>query len=480
MHNNPTPTSNSALASQFGTAVMQQLPYEPTSEQLTLIAAMAHFVWRSQERSVMLLRGYAGTGKTSMMGAMVQALGGMGVKVVLMAPTGRAAKVLADSAGMPAHTIHRKIYQQGSFPEGAFTLRDNLHTRTLFIVDEASMVANDSGAGSVFGQGRLLDDLVQYCYNGKGCRLMLMGDDAQLPPVGQAGSPALQAQVLEAYGLHVYDVKLTQVARQARESGILHNATLLRQAITQGPVAAPVLQLAGYTDIQAVTGEFLLETLSDAIDRDGLEQTIVVTRSNRRASLFNQGIRNSILYREDELSSGDMVLVAKNNYFWTRDYEGIDFIANGDMLRVRRMRGEVEERYGLRFAQATLELVDHEGIEVDCKVILDCLASDAPALSAAQSERLYREVLDELPGNKRERFAALRQHPYYNALQLKWAYAVTAHKAQGGQWMNVFVDLGSIVPDALPSLDFHRWLYTAMTRARRSLWLVNSPLPTQD
>ncbi len=264
-------------------------------------------------------------------------------------------------------------------------------------------------------QGRLLDDLIQWTYNGRGCRLMLMGDDAQLPPVGQIHSPALQAGVLEAYGLHVYDMKLRQVARQAQESGILHNATLLRREIEQGPVSAPTLQLQGFDDIQAVTGEFLLEQLSDAIDRDGLSETIVVTRSNRRATLFNQGIRNSILYREDELNGGDIVLVAKNNYYWVRDYEGIDFIANGDMLRVRRLHGEIEERYGLRFANATLELIDHEGVEVDCKVILDCLQSDSPALTTEQSERLYQEVLAELPGNKRERFAAMRQHHYFNA-----------------------------------------------------------------
>lgn len=478
----PEPVDGSDVAvSAFGADVMAMLPFEPNSDQVTMIAAFAHFLARGGDRAAFLLNGYAGTGKTSVAGAIVRTLTMRGQKTVLLAPTGRAAQVFSEYSGHPAYTIHRKIYRQNGYLDNGFSLAENKHTNTVFIVDEASMISNSQGfEGASFGSGRLLDDLVRYVYAdpASGCRLMLMGDSAQLPPVGQTESPALSAQVLGGYGLRVYDIWLTQIARQAAQSGILYNATTVRRMLTTAQMAPPELQLTGFDDVEAVTGEFLLEKISDCYDSCGLDDTIIVTRSNRRAKLFNGAVRNQILYRDDELVNGDMLLVAKNNYFWAADYKEIDFIANGDVACVKRVWGDVEERYGLRFAQVTLEFPDHGGVEVEAKIILDSLMSDTPALTREQNERMYNELMQELQGDKRTRYRALKANPYFNALQVKFAYAVTCHKAQGGQWSNVFVDMGSIMPDALGTLDFMRWLYTAMTRARRHLYLINCPLAT--
>ena len=305
-----------------------------------------------------------------------------------------------------------------------------------------------------------------------------MGDVAQLPPVGQSESPALNAEFLRSYALQIYSVNLKQIARQAAESGILFNATILRNVMESGVLCAPKLELLRFDDIDNVTGEFLLETISDSYDRDGMSETIVVTRSNKRATLFNRGIRNSILYREDELVSDDMLLVSKNNYYWANDYEQIDIIANGDVVRVKRVWGEIERRYGLDFANVTVEFPDHGNTEMDVKIILNCLSSDTPALTTAQNEMLYTSVMAELTGDKRTRYRELKKNPYFNALQVKYAYAITCHKAQGGQWQNVFIDMGAIMPDAFTQLDFYRWLYTAITRARSQVYLINCPLDT--
>ena len=457
---------------QLAVDVLRELPYDPNDEQMLVIVALAHFLLYAPERSVFILGGYAGTGKTSLTGAIVKALNHQGVKSVLMAPTGRAAHIFSDYSGHPAYTIHRKIYRQQGYGIDAFGLGDNKHTNTVFIVDEASMISNTND-GSIFGSGRLLEDLVGYVYNGLGCKLVLMGDNAQLPPVGQLVSPALDDDILRSLGLTTYGVFLQQIARQAEESGILHNATLLRQAMEDGVLGRPHFDLDGMEDIQTVSSEFLLETISDCYDRDGMGETIIVTRSNKRATLFNMGVRNSILYREDLLVNDDMLLVAKNNYYWARDYEQLDFIANGDVCRVRRVWGEIEHKYGLRFANVTVEFPDHDGVEMDCKIVVDCLLSDTPALNKEQSDRLFNEVWEELMGDKRERYKQLKEHPYFNALQVKYAYAVTCHKAQGGQWRNVFIDMGGIMPDAMQSMDFYRWLYTAMTRARDRVYLIN-------
>lgn len=470
-------STTDARSIELATEVVNCLPYEPNDEQMELLAAFAHFMLYGHPQAVMLVNGYAGTGKTSMIGGIVKALTCRGRKTVLLAPTGRAAKVFTEYSGHTAYTIHRKIYRQNSYLSDGFSLAENKHTDTIFIVDEASMISNSS-EGSFFGTGRLLDDLIHYVYSGIGCRLVLMGDVAQLPPVGQSESPALNAEFLRSYALQIYSVNLKQIARQAAESGILFNATILRNVMESSVLCAPKLELLRFDDIDNVTGEFLLETISDSYDRDGMSETIVVTRSNKRATLFNSGIRNSILYREDELVSDDMLLVSKNNYYWANDYEQIDFIANGDVVRVKRVWGEIERRYGLDFANVTVEFPDHSNTEMDVKIILNCLSSDTPALTAAQSEMLYTSVMAELTGDKRTRYRELKKNPYFNALQVKYAYAITCHKAQGGQWQNVFIDMGAIMPDAFTQLDFYRWLYTAITRARSQVYLINCPLDT--
>lgn len=466
------------LVQNFGRAVLSHLPYEPNREQTMLIASLSFFCINQEPESLLLINGYAGTGKTSLTGALVRALADFGKKTVLLAPTGRAAKVFSEYSGHSAFTIHRKIYRQKSYsPEyGNFLLAENKHVDTFFIVDEASMIPNASAEGAVFGTGRLLDDLIHYVYSGVRCHLILLGDNAQLPPVGFTESPALSVEQLRSYGLKVYETQLTLIARQNEGSGILHNATLLRNNMScRENLVKPVLHLSEYNDIEVLSGEYMSETISDCYDRDGLNETIVITRSNKRATMFNAGIRNQILYREDELVSGDMLLVAKNNYFWSEQYEELDFIANGDVARVSRVRG-THKMYGFRYADVTLEFPDHNNIEVDAKVILDGLFSDSPALSREQSERLFTEIYAELEGDKRTRYKALKQNPYFNALQVKYAYTVTCHKAQGGQWKNVFIDMGYIPEDAFTSLDFYRWLYTAITRARSHVYLINFPL----
>ena len=466
------------LVQNFGSAVLSHLPYEPNREQTMLIASLSFFCINQEPESLLLINGYAGTGKTSLTGALVRALADFGKKTVLLAPTGRAAKVFSEYSGHSAFTIHRKIYRQKSYsPEyGNFLLAENKHVDTFFIVDEASMIPNASAEGAVFGTGRLLDDLIHYVYSGVRCHLILLGDNAQLPPVGFTESPALSVEQLRSYGLKVYETQLTLIARQNEGSGILHNATLLRNNMScRENLVKPVLHLSEYNDIEVLSGEYMSETISDCYDRDGLNETIVITRSNKRATMFNAGIRNQILYREDELVSGDMLLVAKNNYFWSEQYEELDFIANGDVARVSRVRG-THKMYGFRYADVTLEFPDHNNIEVDAKVILDGLFSDSLALSREQSERLFTEIYAELEGDKRTRYKALKQNPYFNALQVKYAYTVTCHKAQGGQWKNVFIDMGYIPEDAFTSLDFYRWLYTAITRARSHVYLINFPL----
>ncbi len=468
---------------KFGEIMLGFLSYEPNASQSMLIAAFSRFCLFSPSDSVFLLNGYAGTGKTSMTGALVKALSYINRKTILLAPTGRAAKVFSEYSGASAFTIHRKIYRQKSYsPEyGNFSIAENKYSNAVFIVDEASMIGNAAAAeGAAFGTGRLLDDLVHYVYSGNNCRLIILGDNAQLPPVGFDESPALSEKVLAGYGLNVFPFSLTDVVRQGQDSGVLENATRFRNAIdrmqrgTLLQLLAPRLRLSGYHDIEMLSSEYLLEKISDCYDRDGIADTIIITRSNKRATLFNLGIRNQILYREDELVSGDLLLVAKNNYFWSEEYEQMDFIANGDMARVSRVRGS-HKMYGFRFADVTLEFPDHE-VEIDAKVILDALTTDAPALTREQSDRLFIEVQQELEGDKRARYRALKKHPYFNALQVKYGYTVTCHKAQGGQWRNVFIDMGAIPDDSLVSIDFYRWLYTALTRASKHVYLINSRL----
>lgn len=460
----------------FVKQIKANLPFQPNAEQEQVLEALAGFLLSPQTDNLFLLTGYAGTGKTSLVGALVKTLDSLQQKVVLLAPTGRAAKVFAHKAGHAAYTIHKKIYRQRSFSNETdnFTLSDNLHQHTLFLVDEASMIANEGLSGNVFGSGRLLDDLVQYVYSGQGCRMLLTGDTAQLPPVGEEESPALSPAMLEGYGLHVHTASLTQVARQLNDSGILFNATRLRHILSEEAYFDfPKLRLQGFADIRRLPGSELIDSLSASYDRVGMEETMVICRSNKRANLYNIGIRNTILYREEELSSGDWLLVAKNNYFWTEGNKELDFIANGDIAVVRRVR-RTREMYGFRFADVTLSFPDYDDWELDATVLLDTLHSDYPALSREENDRLFHNVLEDyadLP-RKADRMKKMKADPHYNALQVKYAYAVTCHKAQGGQWKHIYLDQGYLTEEML-SPDYFRWLYTAFTRATEQLYLVN-------
>ena len=462
----------------LGQQIKTNFPYKPTFEQENVVKILANFLFCRKMDVLFLLKGYAGTGKTSLIGALVKTMDQLEQKCILMAPTGRAAKVFSHYAGHPAYTIHKKIYRQKSFSNEVdnFSINDNLHQHTLFIVDEASMIANDGLSGSMFGTGRLLDDLIQYVYSGQGCRLMLIGDTAQLPPVGEEESPALSADALKGYGLEVYEGMLTEVVRQLHDSGILWNATELRRYIAEEDYfTLPPIRVEGFPDIKVVPGNELIETINDCYEQVGMDETIVVCRSNKRANIYNKGIRNTILYREEELESGDLLMVAKNNYFWTEGCKEIDFIANGDIAEVRRVRRE-REMYGFRFADVTLRFSDYNDMELEATVLLDTLHTESPALPKEMNDKLFYAVLEDYADItvKRERMKKMKSDPYYNALQVKYAYAVTCHKAQGGQWKRVFLDQGYMTEDML-SPDYFRWLYTAFTRATETLYLVNWP-----
>ena len=462
----------------LGQQIKTNFPYKPTFEQEKVVKILADFLFCRKMESLFLLKGYAGTGKTSLIGALVKTLDQLEQKCILLAPTGRAAKVFSHYAGHPAYTIHKKIYRQKSFSNETdnFSMNDNLHQHTLFIVDEASMIANEGLSGSMFGTGRLLDDLIQYVYSGQGCRLMLIGDTAQLPPVGEEESPALSADALRGYGLEVYEGLLTEVVRQLQDSGILWNATELRQYITEEDVfTLPPIKVEGFPDIKVIPGNELIEAISDSYDHVGMDETIVICRSNKRANIYNKGIRNTILYREEELETGDLLMVAKNNYFWTEGCKEIDFIANGDIAVVRRVRRE-REMYGFRFADVLLRFPDYDDMELEVKLLLDTLHTETPALPKEMNDKLFYSVLEDYAdiSVKRERMKKMKADPHYNALQVKYAYAVTCHKAQGGQWKRVFLDQGYMTEDML-SPDYFRWLYTAFTRATETLYLVNWP-----
>ena len=462
----------------LGQQIKTNFPYKPTFEQENVVKILADFLFCRKMDVLFLLKGYAGTGKTSLIGALVKTLDQLEQKCVLLAPTGRAAKVFSHYAGHPAYTIHKKIYRQKTFSNEMdnFSINDNLHQHTLFIVDEASMIANDGLSGSMFGTGRLLDDLIQYVYSGQGCRLMLIGDLAQLPPVGEEESPALSADVLKGYGLEVHEAMLTEVVRQLSDSGILWNATELRRYISEEDFfTLPMVKVDGFPDVKVIPGNELIEAIGDSYDRVGMNETIVVCRSNKRANIYNKGIRNTILYREEELETGDLLMVAKNNYFWTEGCKELDFIANGEIAEVRRVRRE-REMYGFRFADVVLRFPDYDELELEATVLLDTLHTESPALPKEMNDKLFYAVLEDYSDItiKRERMKKMKSDPYYNALQVKYAYAVTCHKAQGGQWKRVFLDQGYMTEDML-SPDYFRWLYTAFTRATETLYLVNWP-----
>ncbi len=473
------------MAVQLVELISSRFPMRPTAQQDEALRRLADFIidQGTTQSSCFVLKGYAGTGKTTIISALVAALPALRMRSVLLAPTGRAAKVMSSYAKKKALTIHKKIYRKkvALSPDMVFSLADNPHTDTLFIVDEASMISNER---HTFNGRSLLEDLIQYVAHGERCRLLFVGDTAQLPPVGLLQSPALDAPgLLRRFGLHSAVYELTDVVRQEQDAGILLNATAIRHQIQTAlerndehePLPFPKFTVKGYPDIYRMTGEHLIEGLHYAYDKYGMENTIVICRSNKNANLYNQHIRNRILFREEELTGGDYIMVVRNNYFWlAAESERTGFIANGDMAQVRRVRN-VHEQYGFRFADVSLEFMDSEEPEpVDCRVLLDTLHSDSANLPQGDQQRLFEAIMADYAdiADKNERLAALKADPYYNALQIKFAMAITCHKAQGGQWRAVFVDQGYLT-DELLDVEFLRWLYTACTRAIDELFLVN-------
>lgn len=462
-----------AVADYLFDKLNTNLGFEPTICQSSLFASLASFISDSSGIDLMLINGYAGTGKTSSLSSLVKVLKEFSRLFVLMAPTGRAAKVLAGYTGCKALTIHKKIYRQRSMKDGIgqFTLDINKSKNTIFIVDEASLISSAYGDSSVFGSGRLLDDLVNYVRSNSGNKLILIGDSAQLPPVGEEISNALSLDYLRIYGEVEYSL-LKEVVRQEKDSGILYNATVIREMIERGQSGFPPLRTDGFEDVENISGEYLIESISSSYDRWGIDESLVLCRSNKRANRYNQGIRAKILYREERVNSGDKLMVVKNCYQFLEEIEDLDFIANGDVAELVKIGG-YEERYGLNFAQATLRFADYNNVEVKAKIILDTLESETASLSLDQNRKFYSEVMEDYSHitNKRKRSLAIREDRFYNALQVKHANAITCHKSQGGQWKAVFIDnpfwKGNI------SIEDLKWLYTAITRAVDKVFFVN-------
>jgi exodeoxyribonuclease V len=454
----------------------KQLKEEATPSQERLFKMLSDFTLNSKDDILFIVKGYAGTGKTTAISTYVEVLDEIGWKSVLLAPTGRAAKVLSAYSGRPAYTIHKKIYRQRSSKDGfgRFVLDKNLHSRTIFIVDEASMISDTNQEGSVFGSGNLLTDLLEYVYNGKGCKLLLAGDTAQLPPVGLNISPALNKQDMETYSDSILMEELKEVVRQKKESGILYVATIIRNRIEKNDFKLPLFFLQDFSDVERIGGDGLIEKIAASYDRSGINDTIIVNRSNKRANKYNQGIRNTILYREEELVPGDLLMVVKNNYFWLKDREDLGFIANGDIIEVLRIRKHYEI-YGYRFAECTVRLIDYD-IELEVKLLLDVLYEESPALSSQKNKDLFYTILEDYIQlkPKRKQYEGVKNNEYFNAIQVKYAYAITCHKSQGGQWKTVFIDQGYMDKSQIDK-EYLRWLYTALTRATEKVYLVNFP-----
>ena len=460
--------------------LVEEFPYEPTNCQRRLMGNLAVFLtlgWK-KTNAIFVLKGYAGTGKTTVVKALVNVLPRLGKRTVLMAPTGRAAKVLSGYTGLPAHTIHRKIYFAYTSKEGNIVMRlqKNLHKHTLFVVDEASMIPHfTSAAGQLFSARNLLDDLFAYVQSGENCRILFIGDTAQLPPVGMDESPALDTGFLKhAYNLEIDEDELLEVVRQGKESGILEIATGIRGKIPGKTVDFPLFSLDHHTDVCRINGSELEEMLNRAYSGVGKDNNVVICRSNKRANIFNREIRSRILFLDGEISTGDYLMVVKNNYFWLAPESAAGFIANGDIVELIRIR-KIEELYGFRFADVTVRFLDYpEEKELDVKIILDTLMAESPALSQPENNRLFQTVMEDyadLPTRK-EKVEKVKLNPYFNALQVKFAYALTCHKTQGGQWDTVFIDQGYL-SDKMLNTEFLRWLYTAVTRATKKLYLVN-------
>ncbi|MDP4290975.1 MAG: AAA family ATPase [Bacteroidota bacterium] len=463
--------------------LFHHFPYEPTAGQSELIKRLALFFANPTTpgaRRIFIIRGYAGTGKTTVVSAVVQSLPQLGKQTVLMAPTGRAAKVLTAYTGQQAFTIHKKIYLPTTNKDGTLYLRlaPNQHKHTVFIVDEASMIQkgeNSLASASLFASRDVLDDLIDYVFSGFNCSLMFIGDTAQLPPVGMPISPALDPQFLRSsYHLEIGGYELKDVVRQSLESGILANATMLRSKISGDDTTMPFFDLTGFEDIKTITGTELTDLLETCYSKYGHDEVAVITRSNKRANLFNQQIRNRILYRENEIEAGDLMMVVKNNYSWLSANSKTSFIANGDIIEIKRIR-KVDQMYGFHFAEAYIRLVDYpDEPELEVKLLLDTIMAESPSMTSEDNRRLFNAVMEDYADipQRRKRIEMVKKNPYYCALEVKFAYAYTCHKTQGGQWSAVFVEQGYLKPENL-NIEYLRWLYTAVTRATDQLYLVN-------
>ena len=465
--------------STFYNILKQQFGHIPTKGQERLLYATARLMFSVKDHCVFIVRGFAGTGKTTSVKAIVDSLKLINHQSVLLAPTGRAAKVLSLYSERPAFTIHKKIYQKKTIMgnESGFELRQNLHKNTLFIVDEASMISSGQSIGTMFGNRDLLSDLLNFVFTGKNCRIMLIGDDAQLPPVGSDHSPALDYTFMrDTFSITLAQTHLTEVKRQALNSGILYNATILRDQLGSEENFIPQLSESVFEDVQRVNGAELQDFLEDSVNKHGIENVIIVTRSNKRANLFNQQVRHRLLWHENDIDAGDYLMVVRNNYFWLDESSNktTDFIANGDALEVIKIRGR-EKRYGFEFATIEGRLVDYPDLPpMEMIILIDTIMAETPNLGPEKSKALYHYVAEDYAdlGNRKAIHKAIMKDPYYNALQVKFAYAVTCHKSQGGQWPAVFVDQGYLT-DELIDKDFVRWLYTAITRAQQELYFVN-------
>ena len=462
---------------------LSHLHHDPTPCQDSLLRKVADFV-SSDEDDIMIVNGYAGTGKTTAVSAVISVMKQYGTKCVLLAPTGRAAKVLSSYAGQPAYTIHKHIYRQksvGGDGFGQFTLAPNKDKETLFVVDEVSLIGIDAGqqqSSTAFGSGNLLEDLITFVRSGVECKVIMIGDSAQLPPIGLDASPALSKDYMAMMGGTVF-AEMTTVVRQQKESGILYNATLIRQLLTEleyGPGVMDLcdlgLEVSPFDDVERIGGGELIEKISDAYARYGEDETVILCRSNRRAIKYNLGVRSTVQFKEERLVRDDKLMIVKNCYQFLDEVEGIDYIANGDIAKLHKI-WKFEERYGLHFAQARLSFPDYDDQEIVAKVILDTLESESPSLTYEQSNQLYLGVNEDYShiSAKKKRYDAVREDKYFNALQLKYANAITCHKSQGGQWRCVFID-NAFWQDEL-SVDDLKWLYTALTRATEKVYLVN-------
>jgi exodeoxyribonuclease-5 len=449
----------------------KSFPHLPNPQQLYLFEKIDAFLRLREDRTCFVLKGYAGTGKTTAISTLIKLLPKYNLKTVLMAPTGRAAKVLGNYSKKDASTIHRKIYRKKSAmsPDMHFSISPNLHKDTLFIIDEASMIADEK---TDYSGSSLLEDVISFVYNLQNNRIIFIGDTAQLPPVGSLESPALSKNYLEKFTLKISEVELTEVVRQEKESGILHNATAIRELIRTSQEEFPKLQTKGFSDVFNMMGDKIIEGLNYAYDKYGLENCLVICRSNKGANLFNQHIRHQILWREDELTGGDLVMVVKNNYFWLEEEKG-GFIANGDIGKITRVKN-IHEMYGFRFADVQIFFEDIDQEPISCKVMLDTLYVESSNLPYDRQKILFEEVMKDYEHltTKRAKMEEVRKNPYFNAIQIKFAYAVTCHKAQGGQWNVVFIDQGYLTEEMI-NTELLRWLYTATTRATKELFFVN-------